>query len=196
MATYKDFLEEINVIIPGIARPIVTPAIERVVREFCETSKIWRHDFIIEIDKVMPDAVIDVSQICRRDLAALEAVLVDVTTVRIEKDRLPFNSFSRVARKGFVLKSASPASGTYTVTASLQPDTKACEVPDFLLDEWAVDIAYGVAYRLAMQPRQTWSDIQLAQEYKSLFVQGMNRAMFEANNERQSMSGGRKYTFY
>lgn len=195
MAKYKDFLEEINVVLPGVARPIVTPAIERVVREFCESSKIWRTDITLDIDNAMSKAPIDLTTLARKDIAGKEAELVDVVTLRVDDEALPYNAFERIARKGFVFTHKSPRVGQYTITVSLTPERGACDIPDFLIDDWAVDIAYGVAYRLAMQPNQSWSNPQIAQEYKRLYIQGKNRAMFEANNQRQSMRDG-KYTFY
>lgn len=195
MAKYKDFLEEINVVLPGVARPIVTPAIERVVREFCESSKIWRTDITLDIDNAMSKTPVDIANLAQQELEGMEGELVDVVSLRVGGESLPYNDFDRIARKGFVFTHKSPPLGEYTVTVSLTPKRGAMDIPDLLIDDWAVDIAYGVAYRLAMQPNQSWSNPQIAQEYKRLYIQGKNRAMFEANNQRQSMRNG-KYTFY
>lgn len=195
MATYKDFLEEINVVLPGVARPVVLPTIERVVREFCESSKIWRRDITVTIDSAMSKAVVDIAALAADELAAINAELVDVVSLRIKESPLPYSAFNRVARQGFIFNESRPRLGEYTITVSLTPVIGAATIPDVLVKNWAVDIAYGAAYRLAMQPNQSWSNPQVAQEYKRLYTQGKNRAMFEANNERQSLRTG-AYTFY
>lgn len=195
MAAYTDFLREINVVIPGVARPIVTPVIEQVVRGFCERSGAWRHVVELDVDTSMADAPIDVATLFDDDFAQLSGELVDVKGLQLAGVNLSTDDFTKIARRGFSFNAKRPSPGLYTITVSLKPVLNATAIPDFLVNHWDVTIAYGVAYRLAMQPNKAWSNPHVAQEYKRLFEEGQNQAMFEANNERQSMRGG-NYIFY
>jgi hypothetical protein len=58
----------------------------------------------------------------------------------------------------------------------LKPSQDACEVPNFLYDEWVDAIANGAAARLFAIPKQEWSNAGLMQRYTLVFQNDITRA--------------------
>ncbi len=63
----------------------------------------------------------------------------------------------------------------------LKPLLAATTVEDFIYDEYYLTIAAGVIAKLAMIPKQEWSDPGLAQVNQAMFAQGRVKAWYDGN---------------
>lgn len=194
MAQYNDFLDEINSVVPGVARPIIRPLLRQVVGQFCEDSRIWFVDLLPM--QATGESSVDVAEVAADELEYLEASLVDVMHVTLDGKPIANTDFERVARKGIKWLVNPPAAGELVLTVTLKPAPDCSELPDKLLTDWALAIAQGAAWRLMMQPNKDWSDMKLGQYYKDEFERAINEARFEVNNQRQSNQSAKPYSFW
>jgi hypothetical protein len=194
MAQFNDFLDHVNVVVPGVARPIVKPVLRHIIGQFCEDSRIW----YVDLKPYVPvgDEVIDIAELAAGEFEFLEGNLLDVLAITLDGKKVEQNAYQRIARKGIQWNGTPPDSGSLVFTVCLKPSADCSELPDKLLNDWSLDIAQGVAWRLMMQPNKDWSDIKLAQYYKDAFERSVNTATFEVNNQRDGNQGGKKYSFW
>jgi hypothetical protein len=63
-----------------------------------------------------------------------------------------------------------------TVQLWLTPTQEACELPEILWQEFSDTIANGAAARLLMMPKQTWTNMGMAQKMYGLYIAGKTQA--------------------
>ena len=188
MARLRDFFDAVNVVMPGVAIPIVEPVLRYVLEDFCSKSRKWQ---VLIVNPDMDDATtIDFAAIGKKQLESLDVKMVDVLRVfvdgvLVDKEHYPWE---RITRKGIKWKMYVPHHGEISVIASVKPTTRCKEFDDDIYEDWRDTIAYGVAARLQLQPNKDWSDTNLAMYHEDKYNEGRNQALFEANNHRNTIT--------
>lgn len=188
MARYRDFFDAVNVIMPGVARPIVEPVLRYVVEDFCQKSRIWQ----VAITQEQPTDNIEINfaELGKKQLESLDVKFVDVVTVLLDgepinRERYPWE---RVARKGIRWALYAPSTGVITANVSVKPSPRCKELDEDLFDNWRDAIAFGVCARLQLQPSKDWSDPRMAMVNDEKYQELRNQALFEANNNRNTIT--------
>jgi hypothetical protein len=188
MARYSDFHAAINVVMPGVAIPIIDSVLRFVLEDFCEKTRTWQIALPITLDG--DNSIVDVVTPNAALLDDMRVSVVDVLAVTLDGKPIDtdYYPWKRVARKGFEWVRRALQAGELSVVVSVKPMPHCGVLDDGLYANWRDAIACGVADRLQRQPGKAWSDIRAAKMNEDRYDEHCNKALFEANNHRNGVT--------
>lgn len=177
--------------IVGCPPEIALDALRKTAIDFCNQSSIWTFHGQFLSQTNVKDYPIDVPEDAR--LASMEWVAVDGYPIKANPQIVPTpfmsamnpNSFYMTWGAGFSMEGRdfvwlSPTPQTndkhITFSAALKPTQQACQLPDWLYQDWLDALTAGTASRLFMIPKQDFSNSGLAIASQREYSRGIARA--------------------
>lgn len=181
MKSLSEFLTSINAYAPGCAVPTAYFGIRQAAIEFCERTKLWRHEDELTVTAADPETIV----------TPTGAVLIDIETATFNGGEPLVPQTARwldarypTWRTGGVVD-GEPAyltqldqntvrivpgqAGTLNISMWLKPSQDCTTVPDFLPDQYRETIAWGALGRILMTPNQPYTNPQLAANFLAGF---------------------------
>lgn len=197
MAALSDFYPMLLVQLPGCASPMVAASLIEVAREFCRMTSAWRVDFDAitltagqaTYDLDSPEGESEVLRITQLAAGGMmlwteeenEQRRTTADYPKYTRDNPPFalgNDLKTITLIADEVPAASLASGL-VVSGALQPTRSATALPQFLLDVYGDAMRAGTLARLMVMGNQTWTDRQLAVEYRREYDQMAQFAAYQ-----------------
>lgn len=185
MSSLDDFLHKVRPLAPGVADPVAYDAIRSAAIEFCERTRLWRYEDSYPVtaddggDIFTPSGAVlhDIEAIAHdgRKLRPIASVDLDEKVPRWRTEPvqgLP-EWYTQIEQNQ--IRIVPPLAGDLYVCLRLKPDQTTTELPEFLAREYREVIGWGALGRLLMIPGQSYSNPDMAQYYKSLFDQKIDR---------------------
>lgn len=142
--------------LPGILRATVRNAVVLTARDLCTEADIWQETVNAYVPKGLQQAEIEATDTSAEVLriAAIKA-LKPGQYQQPTPDSLQLNDVANEPRRLPVRIVCRPALNTTTLPECLA--------------RWAEALLYGALYRLLKMPGQTWTNLQLAADYRMQF---------------------------
>jgi hypothetical protein len=157
-------------------------AVRDTAIDFCERTGVWQFEFEFFLQQGVSDYPIFTPEFTR---------VLCVDWVQIDNDRkrraeresplccqcgtwnitIPNNRTVMITPAPYV-----PCQSVVRMRIWLVPMQEACELPNFLYQEYSDTIAYGASARLLMQPKQDYTNQGLAARHMTLYEGGVTRA--------------------
>ena len=206
MSALDDFLTKVRPWAPGVPDPVAYDAIRSAAIEFCERTRLWRYE------DTYPVSASDAGEI----FAPVGAVLHDIEAVEFDGRKLrPITTVDLDAKvprwrtdpviglpewytqiEQNAIRIVPPQDGEVYVCLRLKPDPAANDIPDFIAREYREVIGWGALGRLLMIPGQSYSNPDMAQYYKSLFDQKIDRLSTKGTTGQQNAPKRTKSRFF
>lgn len=192
----------------GVPPEIVADAVRKTAIDFCQQSTIWEYTDHFMSQTNVQDYPLDIPFDAR--VASMRWVTVGGTSLSANAPApMPVlwgsnNPASINGRYGytfamegreFVWVNPAPQDCTTTIEfcCALKPKQSACQIPDFLMEDYNDTLASGAAYRMFAMPKQDWTNNALAMLNYKEYMRGVARArLIKAQGTTQSavrMSG-------
>ena len=199
MSALDVFLTEVRPWAPGVPDPVAFKAIRGASIEFCKRTRMWKFEDDYDVSaedageiftptgSVLHD--IEVVEFDGKELTPIAARDLDKKVPRWRTTPIEENSglpqyVTQIQQNA--LRIVPALAGHVYVCLRLKPDPNAMEVPDFLADEYREVIGWGALGRLLTIPGQSYSSGELAQYYKALFEQEIDRLSTKGTTGQQN----------
>jgi hypothetical protein len=193
---YSAFFPYLIPLVPHVADPVAEQAVRSACIEFCKESLIWQAP-IDPISSQKGEGVYELD-------VPTGANLAHVVDLYYSESRLWKKSISEIAShfsRNWMMKEGTPTVFTMLnpneVTLVMKPDKsvtdaltgilaftplrKSTQIIDFILEEYAEEIAHGAASRLMAIPNQQWSEPKAAMVYRKQFLSDCANARAHVN---------------
>ncbi|MDF3073466.1 MAG: hypothetical protein K0S54_1133 [Alphaproteobacteria bacterium] len=179
MKDLSEFLKSMNPYAPGLAEPTAFFGIRQAAIEFCERTRLWRHEDEFEVSAQDAEAII----------APYGAVLMDIESVFFDGQKVEPKTTAWLDehvpgwRVGEVegepryltqidlntMRLIPGKAGNVRISMWLKPSQDCDEVPDFLADQYRETIAQGALARILVMRDKPYTDRELAAVCASSF---------------------------
>ncbi len=185
--SFDDFLAYIRNEVINCPTPLIKLYINRVVREFCRQTLVWREDLwtldVVEDQK-------DYHLVLPSNAQLVVPLSVEVDGRRIEpmaedshRRNSEFNSYSYEVRNEILHLNFKPerdAAGGLCVRVALMPKEGTQKAHKIIVDKYRYEIASGVKSELMMMKDKNWSNASQGMYYAKEFHSAMSKTRFEA----------------
>jgi hypothetical protein len=187
MATLNDFLTLIAPHVEGCPQSTVVQAIRRAIRELCRESHLWRST-LADIDTVAGQSAytlvppIDTQIISVLHITHVDQDLSPNDEGSLDQCEYRWRSLNDARRATWYLHELyatdirlvpapleADIGGLTNIRVALQPTLTATDVHDLILNDWDESIMYGALSRLMRFPEKQWTNLALAEDYRSRF---------------------------
>lgn len=180
MASLDDFFPGVRQNISGPLEIMMRSSVLKAARTFCRESLFVRQE--LALSGVTVGQVVTLTQPDDLVKSVERLQVFDLSEQLTRSECEP-----RVLTAGidFTVQSANQLTfvNAYSKTKiffAVEPKPDATEVPDVLLDDYSDVIAYGALADLYLMPKKPWSDPQMSQYFRKLFIDGYRRAFRDA----------------
>ncbi len=196
MSALDDFLTKVRPWAPGVPDPVAYDAIRSAAIEFCERTRLWRYEDTYDIAAADDGEVfapvgsvlhdIEAIEFDGRKLTPIATVDLDEKVPRWRTDPVPGlpEWYTQVEQN--LIRIVPPQDGQLYVCVRLKPDATTTELPEFIAREYREVIGWGALGRLLMIPGQSFSNPDMAQYYKALFEQKIDRLSTKGTTGQQN----------
>lgn len=189
MIDIDDFMPLVQINAPAAPEPLVRLSIRQAAITFCERTRMWKDHDIIETDGVDPepitvpnDSVLFEVAACSQGCSEHErGKRLDPITIKRLAEEHPNWRHGPIGDWGgsrwFVcpemgnILAVPRCRGVLTVETIVRPAVYADTLPDFLLEQYGVDIANGASALVLAKPEIAFSNPALAGALAMLFSQ-------------------------
>lgn len=184
--------------LPGCTAAMVDFHLRAAAREFCRKTSAWRQT-LTAIDTVAGQAAYTLllpadSQLVRVTELSVAAVLLwrdrdveppaDANAVRpkygVTEPPFSLDANLTTLTLGTDEIPTAAVTGGLLVVAALTPTAAAAAVPDFLLSQYSEALRFGTLFRLMAMGKKSWTDRELAVEYRTNWNAQLNLAAYQA----------------
>lgn len=181
MKPLDDFLTSINPYAPGCAIPTAYFGIRQAAIEFCERTRMWRHEDSFTVTASEAEAI----------SVPYGAALIDIehasfdgrplepkTTKWLDEHHPGWRTGDASGHPTYLtqleqntLRIVPGQAGTVNISVWIKPSQDCEDLPDFLADQYRETIAYGALGRILMTPNQPYTNGSLAAAFLAQFEQ-------------------------
>jgi len=210
MSTLDSFLQEVRPWAPGVADATAYKALRGAAIEFCERTKLWKHESTTTVLATDPatstivtpadSSVFDIEvslfdgqelqPIATRDL---DAVLSGWRVGGVSVGQPQY--ITQTAQNTLTLVPQAYADGSLYLCLRLKPSQTALTLPTFLND-YAECLGWGALGRILTVPGQSYSNPELATYYTSRFMDKLDKLSLKATTGQQNARKRTKPSFY
>lgn len=184
----------------GVPPEIALDAVRKTAIDFCQQTSIWEYEAGFKTQYNVRDYPIRVPDGTR---------LASMKWVEFNGNRLTPRTGTNQTFCGYGYSFVMQGKDTLWVSptpvdttcsdyvaygAALKPSQNACEIPDFLIEDYNDALTSGAAYRLFQIPKQDWSNAALAmvnaREYSRLIARARLQKMQNFSQGGVEMTGG------
>lgn len=199
MTAYSGWLDYVVPDVPGITNPLAEQAIRNAVIDFCRRSRLYQKK-LAAINVVGGTPTYTVTPDTGTLVSDFLTVLVNGKPIDPQTEAwLDANVTNwRTTATGPARAYISPANNQLTivptpsesiasglvVTVAQRPTRASTECPDWLLEDYAEEIAHGAKWRLFAMKRKPWSDPGLAKFHMGEFNAAVGMAGARASQAR------------
>lgn len=177
-AEWKTLLSYVRPEVDRCPKAQILNEIRRASITFFERSKVWQET----LDQLYFPAGIDTAEV---DPPRDTRVCQIVSLKRVDGTEVKAGSGFTASSEVIVLGHA-PLEPVFMIPiAALKPTLSAQGVPEHLMEDWGLDIAYGAIASLKAMRGREWEDIPGAQIKNGLFNDGIYQAQRVAINGRE-----------
>lgn len=204
MRDIADLMSKIEQNAPGVAEPLAVQHICDAARKWCQKTRCWRDvdSFTSdgdgqEIMCVPPFAELYQIEWATWDGRKLTPVSFSEYMGRLEDQESGQPRFITQATPGSVmLLPAGGETGTLKVSSFLMPKKGAEVLPDFMVEQWADELAYGALATLLLLPNVPFASVDLAGYFGGMFQKAIDDN-FDYNRRGQQRGRPRtKHQFF
>lgn len=206
MSALDNFLTKVRPWAPGVSDAVAYDAIRSAAIEFCERTRLWRYEDTYPISATDTGEIFAPVGAVMHDIEAIEfdgRKLRPITTVDLDEKVPRWRTesvtglpewYTQVEQNA--IRIVPPQDGNIYICARLKPDQQTTELPDFLEREYREVIGWGALGRLLMIPGQSFSNPDMAQYYKSMFEQKIDRLSTKGTTGQQNAPKRTKARFF
>lgn len=207
MAIESDFLPHVRPYVTAAPETIIISHIRMAIAEFCEATRWWRH--VVLMEDLEPAASIEPTLPSNTEMFEIERAWFN----DVELTQEQFKNFSALdlAIEGspFWITQENPdtvilvprGTGTLRMSVFLKPSISLLlsagpTYPDVLVNQHARTISYGAIGHIKALPGESWSDMQGAGAYLSLFQSGKDREAWKGARGQQRAQNRARPSFF
>jgi len=193
MAVVQDFVDEILIETPTALETTIARAVRSSIVEFCKQSECWLHKETIPLVKgtnqyalTLPsDTYILAADYCYYlNPNSSERRQLQSTLPERVNNELTGPTFEFYTDDTNVYINPAQEDGSIDIGVILAPRRQINTIDDSIADKYFEYIRAGALYRLLAQPKQPWSDPNMAMFYKGVYLDGITLAKREARKDR------------
>ena len=179
MASLATLIPLVALDVPGAPEPVLNQAISLAAREFCRRTLVWQNH-LSAFDVVADQHEYDLEP----ELDDNDAVAEIATIVRVELQGrcLAAGRDYRMSHTGQLYLHRPPGSAITAglkVTVALRPVLGSDYIDDLIMSRYMEQLSYGVKSILMVQPKKTWSNVELGVFYSASFNRAVSELRFD-----------------
>lgn len=204
MANVNVLVPDIQAEIPELPSFIAERQILRAARELCEEARVWRTNF--SFSTIENEAVIDLEGFFGGEVELVDVIsikptaggppLTAATYAWLDQNLTDWSNTTALTAQWYVLDSnnnitlvytpSTDVTNQYVARLALKPLLTTQTLNDMLVNKFSEVLISGALARLYMIPRKPWTDMNLAQYHRTMFMASWPAAMAEATDEFQT----------